>query len=105
MKIVEEQNNLANRLMEYEKDIDYYEYCDNYNDDDEAFEDILKTLRSNTGIQHILFSLQNDIEVYENFHDKEPNNDYVKSILKKARNIFKEVKTYQKNMNELELGR
>lgn len=105
MNIINIQNNLANKLLEYEKDVNYHEYCDNYNNDEEAFEDILKTLRSSEGIQHVLFALQNDIDNYEGYYKDEPNNTYVKDILSKVKNLFKDVRDYQREMINMECGR
>lgn len=102
MQLIKVQNTLANKLLEYEKDVNYYNYCDNYNDDKEAYDDILNTLRSSKGIDCILFSIQEDIDNFDGFFKNQPNNIYVKDMLNKSRNLFNEVKKYQKDMIDME---
>ena len=105
MKIAEVQNDLANKLLEYEKEINYYEYHDNYSNDEDAYKDILDSLRNNYEVEQILFILKEDLNTYEKFYKEEPNNEQIKYMFSKTKSIFDDVKKYQKSMNEMEYGR
>jgi len=105
MKIEKIQKNLAQRILDYEKDVDYYEFNNNYNNDDEAFNDILETLRNSDGIEYILTYLNNDIDHYQSINDVDKNDAYVNEVLKNARSIYDEVKKYQDGMINMEYGR
>ena len=54
MKIEQIQKNIAKKIINYEKNIDYYEFDNNYKNEKEAFNDILETLRNSNGIIYIL---------------------------------------------------
>lgn len=105
MKIEQIQKDIAKKIINYEKNIDYYEFDNNYKNEKEAFNDILETLRNSNGIIYILEMLNNDIRYYEKLYKINQNDCYVNRVLKEGKNLYNEIKEYQDSMVKMEKGR
>lgn len=89
MKILEEQEILANEIDNLIYDYDTYEYKDIYNTREDGFNAVVDCLKSDKGIKSLTNYL---IDIKNNNTDYE---DLIKNVLDK-------VKTYKKHVHDLE---
>ena len=86
--------------MHYVKDADPYEYNDDYEDDDHAFNDMKKSLSSTSGVSTLIESLCSDINYYASENDLS-NNDILNNF-KTASNLLIKLNQYSKTLEKQE---
>lgn len=101
MKILQEgktksknENDLAWELVDYAELIDQYDFNDQYDSEEEAYEDIAKSLNTKEGQQSIISELQNDII--------ESNNE---EAISKAKELLKQVQNLSSSKKQEEIIR
>ncbi len=101
MSLDKYQEELAWKIVDYQKDFDPYEFNDCYDNDNDAYIDCLKALSNSNGIKDVIKSFRNDIEYMESFNSSE---SFVKSSIKKATDLMNEVISYSKDLKRMEGG-
>ena len=100
MSLQKIQKDLAKKLVEYHKEVDPYEFKCCYDTDEMAYQDILKILLSDNGINVVIKVLANDVNYYSEF-EKDDTNDFYNL----SKTILKEVLKYHAELKKLEQGR
>ncbi len=85
---------LSNELVQYVKNVDSYEYNDNYENDDQAFNDMKESLSTISRVDVLIESLCNDINYYASENDLS-NNDILNNF-KTANNLLIKLNYYSK---------
>ena len=88
-------DNLVWKIVDYEKDNDIYEFQNEFNSDEEAFESSREYFINN-GFEDYKNSLKDNIIVLE-----EDKNDFVLgNLYKKATDLLKEINNFEKEKND-----
>jgi len=95
------QSELAWKIVKYEQEFDPYEFKDCYDNEIDAYDDCKKALTTSFGIKGIIKTLSNDIEYLKSFKN---DDNFIKTAIKKASDLLKEVKSYSTDLNKMEGG-
>ena len=85
---------LSNELVQYVKNADPYEYNDDYENDDHAFNDMKKSLSTTSGVDTLIESLCSDINYYVSENDL--SNDNILDNFKSATDLLIKLNRYAK---------
>ena len=85
---------LSNELVQYDKNVDFYEYSDVYEDDIYAFNDMKKCLSTISSVNNLIENLCSDINYFASENDLS-NNDILNNF-KTANNLLIKLNYYSK---------
>ena len=89
---------LVNQIINHMKEYEYYNYHDTYEDDEDAYNDIDRTLGKNGyGIKECVLEDINNILKHEDVRDP-----YIKKHLEDSVNLGIKVNEYVNNLKDLE---
>lgn len=97
MSMDERRKSLSNRLIEYSKDYNYYEYKDCYDTDEDAYNDYYDQLGSSKKIQNILYEIGEDFDRSDAINNEEQDEE-----LEKLYQLHKDLFLYKKDLKKLE---
>ncbi len=91
---------LTNDLVNYAKDVDLYDYNDVYENDDQAFDDMKKSLLTTSGVNTLIESLCNDINDFASENDL--SNSDILDNFNTASNLLIKLNQYSKVLEKEE---
>ena len=101
----ERQIKLANDLLNYKCDSDIHEVFDNYDSTNQALDSIIYDLQNEKSLKGILKSLKEDIINYSYYLEEDPKDKESKKLFDEAQCVYKDLKSYKKELKDLEKGR
>ena len=101
MSLAEYQKELAWKIVDYQKEIDPYEFRDCYDDENDAFSECLEALSKPSGIKTIIKTFKNDIDYMKSFNS---NESFIKKSILNATNLMNEVVNYSVDLKKMEGG-
>lgn len=86
---------LINKIMQYEKDNDHYEYLDSYESEEDAFFDTERVLSSKKGLENLIDIISMDVMELAKYEDM--NDDIIKQRYNSGMDIVKDLNEYKNN--------